>query len=86
MTAPTWGWGETQLPWHHAHHHPLAHVPALSHLGAAGEEVLKEPGPQHLSLSMLVASLFQPAGGPSVILPTCSQGPRQALGQDLSQP
>ena len=55
-------------------------------LGEAGEEVLKEPGPQHLSLSMLMASLFQPAGGPLVILPTCSQGPQQGLGQDLSQP
>lgn len=68
---------------------PLAHVfsgATMSGLGAVGEKVPNELGPQDRSLSILAASLFQQAGTPSVALPTCSWGPWRGLGQGVPQP
>lgn len=48
----------------------LAHAPSwatTSGLGAVGEEVPKELGPPHLSLSVLMASLLQQAGTPRLL-------------------
>lgn len=55
-------------------------------LGPVGEEVPKQPGPQYLSLRVWMAFLFRPAGDPLVALPTCSGGPWQGLGQEMSRP